>query len=136
MKAREAFEKVLKLDSQDAQAHYFIGLIEYEKGNVEKAKFRFQLAHECLSSLVDTLQLPIDVKQVQLEFPSDYETRVYYKDGWYMTPKDPLAAYKDFHSLDADSTYRIQLKARNRESWIRRSAIIGFFVVFSFFLGR
>jgi len=134
--ARAAFGKVLQLDSRDAQAHYFIGLIEYEEGNVEKAKFRFQLAHECLSSLVDTLKLPIDVKQVQLEFPGDYETRVYYKDGWYMTPKDPLAAYKDYHSLDADSTYKIQLKARNRESWVRSSTIIGFLVVLSFFLGR
>ena len=72
--ASAAFGKVLQLDSRDAQAHYFIGLIEYEEGNVEKAKAKFQLAHECLSSLVDTLKLPIGVKQVQLEFPGDYET--------------------------------------------------------------
>ena len=134
-KAREAFEKALLLDSQDAQAHYFLGLIEYEEGNVEKAKTRFQIAYECLGSSLETSSLPPDTEQLQLEFPREYEARVYYKDGWYIKPKDASAVNKDVHSLEVDSTYRIELKPKRKESWIRRG-MIGLVLAFSFFLAR
>lgn len=147
--AREAFEKVLELDSQDAQAHYFLGLIEYEEGNVEKAKVRFQISHECLGTALENLGLSADVgeldvlpndKQVQLEFSDEYEAKVYYKDGWYLTEKK--AAYgnkgsygKEIKTLEAGSTYRIDLKSGRKESWGRRFAI-GLVLALTFFLAR
>lgn len=160
---RAAFEMVLKSDSQNAQAHYFLGLVEYEEGNVEKAKTRFQIAHECVDGLMgswahEPIDLP-DAKQVQLEFPDGYEARIYYKDGWYVKPKNvgspkasPVkkkesdvgspaqasayagAARKSVYSLEAGSSYRIEVKS-GKTLWIRRS-VIGLFVALSFFLAR
>lgn len=135
-KAREAFKSVLDLDSQNAEAHYFLGLIEYEEGNPEKAKARFQIAHECLSLSVDTMDLPVNSGQVQLEFTDDYEANVYYKDGWYMKPKDPLAAHRSFCSLDAGSTYKVKLKPTQKYSWARRGMVIAFAVAISFLMAR
>ncbi len=135
-KAREAFESVLDLDSQNAEAHYFLGLIEYEEGNPEKAKARFQIAHECLSLSVDTMDLPVNSGQVQLEFTDDYEASVYYKDGWYMKPKDPLAVHRPFYSLDAGSTYKVKLKPTQKYSWARRGMVIAFAVAISFLMAR
>jgi tetratricopeptide (TPR) repeat protein len=135
-KAREAFESVLELDSQNAEAHYFLGLIEYEEGNLEKAKARFQIAHECLGLSIDTMDLPVNSGQVQLEFPDDYEASVYYKDGWYMKSKDPLAVHRHFYSLDAGSTYRVKLKSTYKYSWARRGMITAFIVAISFLMAR
>lgn len=134
-KAREAFEKVLDLDSQSAQAHYFLGLIEYEEGNIEEAKTRFQIAHECLGPLSVSSQLPIDAKQVQVEFPHEYESRVYYMDGWYVTPKESAVGNRNIHLLAAGSAYRIRLKPKHSGSWIRKG-IVGVVIAFSFFLAR
>ena len=133
--AREAFEKALDLDSQSAQAHYFLGLIEYEEGNIEEAKTRFQIAHECLGLSSELPQLPINAKQAQIEFPDEYEPRMYYRDGWYVSPKDPAAADKGVHSLEAGSTYRVELKPKRKRSLIR-TGIVGLIVAFSFFLAR
>ena len=133
--ARKAFGKVLEIDSQDAQAHYFLGLIEYEEGNVEKAKTRFQIAHDCLGSSQVLPQLPIDDKQVQLEFPDGYGARVYYKDGWYVSTKDAATIHKAVHSLEAGSTYRIELRSEHRESWVSRG-MIGLIVAITFLLAR
>lgn len=135
-KSREAFEKVIELDSKEPKAHYYLGLIEYEEGNIEKAKARFQIAHECLGSWVDTLEIPVDAKQVQMEFPDNYEARIYYKDGWYITSKAPLNIRKPFYSLDTGSAYRIKIKSENSASWIFRSIMIGSVIMFSFFLSR
>lgn len=136
-KAREAFGKVLELDAQNAQAHYFLGLIEYEEGNIEKAKTRFQIAHECLKPYsVSSMTIPTpDAKQIQLEVSNDYEARVYYKDGWYRRPKYSSSIDKTVHSLEAGSSYRIELKPRYKESWAR-SGIIGLILVASFFMAR
>ena len=133
--ARAAFEAVLNLDSQNAQAHYFLGLIEYEEGNVEKAKTRFQIAHDCLALSPSISQGRPDAKQAQVEFPNDYEAKVYYRDGWYIRPKDPRSGDKAVHSLEAGSSYRIELRPKYRESWIRKGAI-GFIMMLSFFLAR
>jgi tetratricopeptide (TPR) repeat protein len=135
-KAREAFERVLELDSQNTEAHYFLGLIEYEEGNAEKAKTRFQIAHECLSLSVGTMDLPVNSGQVQLEFPDDYEASIYYKDGWYINPKDLMAVHKPFYSLDAGSTYRIKLKPTHKYSWTRRGMVIASIVAISFLMAR
>ncbi len=134
-KAREAFEKVLDLDSQNAQAHYFLGLIEYAEGNIEEAKARFQIAHECLGLSSEIPQLPINAKQAQIEFPDEYEPRMYYRDGWYVSPKDPAAANRGVHPLEAGSTYRVELKPKRKRSLIR-TGIVGLIVAFSFFLAR
>jgi len=133
--AREAFEKALALNSQDAHAHYFLGLIEYAEGNIEKAKARFQIAHECLDLSSEISQLPISDKQAQVEFPDEYEVRMYYKDGWYVNPKDPAVARRGVHPLESGSTYRIELKQKHKGSWFR-AGIVGLVVVFSFFLSR
>ncbi len=133
--AREAFEKVLELDSRNAQAHYFLGLMEYEEGNIEKAKTRFQIAHECLESFEAVDPLVIDDEHVQIEFPEDYESRISNKDGWYISPKDPDAFDKTVHSLEAGSTYRLALRSKRKYSWVRRGAI-GLALVVSFLLAR
>lgn len=151
-RAREAFEKVLDLDSQDAQAHYFLGLIEYEEGNIERAKTRFRIAHECVSGLMDSwaygsvsqltcesMRTLPDTKQVQLEFPDEYKARVYYKDGWYVKskPESRIEAHGpiDLLTLEAGSAYRIELEPGRKESWARRG-IIGLIVAMSFLLAR
>ncbi len=134
-KAREAFEKVLDLDSQSAQAHYFLGLIEHEEGNIEEAKTRFQIAHECLGLSSEFLQLPINAKQALIEFPDEYEPRMYYRDGWYVSPKDPGVANSGGYSLEAGSTYRVELKLKRNRSLIH-TGIVGLIVAFSFFLAR
>jgi len=135
-KAREAFEKALELDSQSAQAHYFLGLIEYEEGNVEEARTRFQIAHECLAtSSSGTAHLPMDTKQAQIEFPDEYEPRMYHKDGWYVSPKGTAVAHGGIHSLTAGSTYRIELKPKRGSSWVR-TGVVAVIVAFSFFLAR
>jgi tetratricopeptide (TPR) repeat protein len=138
--AREVLEKALELNIRDARAHYFLGLIEYEEGNIEKAKTRFQIAHESLGSLSEAPELSVDAREVQLEFPHEYEAKIYYKDGWYVKSKkksiDPLTDRPiDLLTLEAGSTYRIELTPAHKESWIRRG-MIGLIVAFSFFLAR
>ncbi len=133
--AREAFEKVLELDSQNAQAHYFLGIIEYEAGNMEKAKARFQIAHECLEASQAVDLSTTDNEYAQIEFPEDYEARIYNKDGWYISPKDPDVLHKNVHSLEAGSTYRITLRSKRKYSWIQRG-VIGLALAFSFLLAR
>ena len=134
-KAREAFEKALGLDSQSAQAHYFLGLIEHEEGNVEEARTRFQIAHECLSSSSEAAHLPIDAKQAQIEFPDEYEPRMYHRDGWYVSPKGAAVAHRGIHSLATGSTYRIELKPKHGRPWVH-TGVVAVIVAFSFFLAR
>jgi len=132
-KSREAFEKVLNTDSRNSRAQYFLGLIEYEEGNIEKAKIRFQIAYECLETQRDAIQLPADAKKVRLEFPDEYKANIYYKDGWYLKPKNKSETSSV--SLNAGSDYRIELKSNHKETWINKS-IIGIVIAFSFFLVR
>ena len=40
--ARKVFENAITLDSKNSQAHYFLGLLDYEKGDIEKAISRFR----------------------------------------------------------------------------------------------
>ena len=77
----------------------------------------------------------IDNKQAQLEFPDDYESRIYYRDGWYVKPKDPSAVSKTIQSLEAGSTYKIELKPQRKEMWIIKG-IIGIAIALTFFLAR
>jgi tetratricopeptide (TPR) repeat protein len=130
-KAREAFEMVLRLENRDAQAHYFLGLIEYEEGNIDRAKARFQIAHECLSSMQDDTVLPIDDNRIQLEFPEEYKVRIYYKDGWYITPKDNPD--ETIYSLETGSKYRIRLEKSDKNSFIPKT-LLGLAIAISFFL--
>ncbi len=116
--AREAFERALRQDNQDAQVHYFLGLIEYEEGNIEKAKTRFQIAHECLSSFKNGNLLADD-----------------YKDGWYVVPKDPAVMNSNIQSLESGSTYRIKLEPSSGKSLIAKTVVVSF-IALSFFLAR
>lgn len=132
--ARTFYEKVLTTDSQNAIAQYFLGLIEYEEGNIDKAKLRFQIAYECLKpkDLAEPLINQPDSKKIILEFPDNYEAKTYYKDGWYLSPKTSLGKSV---SLDTGSTYKIKLNPKNREPWLSRG-MIGFAIFLSFFLAR
>ena len=139
--AREAFQKLLNIDNRDAQAHYFLGLIEYELGNAAEAKSRFQTAYECLEEKV---KIPDDAQQskelldsdkVQMEFPDEFEVNMYYKDGWYVSPKTMAAYRENAYKLDTGSNYRVEVKSEGRESWVHRG-VVGLVVLFSFLLAR
>lgn len=133
--ARKAFDNTLKLNSKNVQAQYFLGLIEYEEGNIEKAKLRFQIAHECSGLPSESKPLQIEAKQAQLQFPGDYQARIYYKDGWYIKSKNPSDVNKTLFSLDAGSNYKIELKSKHTKSWLT-SGIVGSVVLLSFLLAR
>jgi tetratricopeptide (TPR) repeat protein len=133
--ARMAFENIVKLDSRNPQAQYFLGLIEYEEGNIEKSKARFQIAYDCLDLQSGTELPKIDMKQAELQFPDDYKARIYYKDGWYVRPKNPSDISKTILSLEEGSSYKIELKPEHKSSW-RNRGIIGLVVLLSFFLVR
>jgi len=133
-KSREAFENILKIDSQNFYAQYYLGLIEYEEGNTEKARIRFQIAYEFLPDSIkkNNMKLPADT-EVQLEFPDEYQANVYYKDGWYIKPKNISANKRT--SLEAGSNYRIELKPDYRKP-LMISSIAGILVLVSFLLAR
>jgi tetratricopeptide (TPR) repeat protein len=133
--ARSEFQKVLELESQNPQAHYYLGLIDYEQGNIQKAKTRFRIAHECLSDSVDTVQLPTDDKQVQLEVPDGYIATTYYRDGWYTRPKNPKIIRESLHSLEVNSTYKIQLKSEREKPWTF-GTVMAVVLALSFFIAR
>ena len=133
--ARKAFDNVLKLNSRNVQAQYFLGLIEYEEDNIEKAKIRFQIAHECLGLPSESKPLQIDAKQAQLQFPDDYQARIYYKDGWYIRPKNSSDVNTNLLSLDSGSDYKIELKSNHTKSWLI-SGVVGSVVLLSFLLAR
>jgi hypothetical protein len=133
--ARKAFDNVLKLNSKNVQAQYFLGLVEYEEGNIEKAKIRFQIAHECLGLPSESKSLQINAKQAQLQFPDNYQARIYYKDGWYIRPKRASDVNMNLLSLDSGSNYKIELKSNHTKSWLI-SGIVGSVVLLSFLLAR
>ncbi len=132
--ARAFFEKVLSIDSQNAYAQYFLGLIEYEEGNIDRAKLRFQIAYEFLKpeDLVKPLMSIPDDRKILLEFPYNYKARIFYKDGWYVSPKSSIS---NSVSLDTGSTYRIKLNQKQKEPWLGRG-VIGFAIFLSFLLAR
>jgi tetratricopeptide (TPR) repeat protein len=132
-KAREIFDNVLKINSKNVQAQYFLGLIEYEEGNIEKAKIRFQIAHECLG--LPSESKPFEAKQMQLQFPDDYQARIYYKDGWYIRPKNLSDINKSLLLLDAGSNYKIELKSVHTKPWLI-SGIVSSVVLLCFLLAR
>jgi tetratricopeptide (TPR) repeat protein len=135
VEARKAFDNVLKLNSKNVQAQYFLGLVEYEEGNIEKAKIRFQIAHECLGLPSESKPLQIGAKQAQLQFPDNYQARIYYKDGWYIRPKSSSDINTNLLSLDSGSDYKIELKSNHTKSWLI-SGVVGSVVLLSFFLAR
>jgi len=131
--ARKAYDNVLQLNSKNVLAQYFLGLIEYEEGNIEKSKIRFQIAHECLG--LPSESKPFEAKQMQLQFPDDYQARIYYKDGWYIRPKNLSDVNKSLLLLDAGSNYKIELKSNHAKPWLISGAV-GSIVLLSFFLAR
>jgi tetratricopeptide (TPR) repeat protein len=103
--ARVHFQAALEEDSQNAEAHYFLGVIEYENGNIEAAKARFQLAHEVVSNFKQNVQ------KAELQFPDGYNVRVYYKDGWYLqSKKAPILSEAATYSFQTGSTYKVSIK--------------------------
>ena len=136
-KAQDIFNNVLKSDSRNVQAQYFLGIIEYEEGNTEKARIRFQIAHDCLPYLSNASKTSIDDKKIQLEFSDKYETSVYYKDGWYIKPKRGSTESNNIHLLDVNSNYRINMKPKSeKDSLLAVSGIIGSIILLSFFAAR
>ena len=132
--ARSFYEKVLSTDSQNAIAQYFLGLIEYEEGNIDRAKLRFQIAYECLKPKDQAKPLTNipDERKIILEFPDNYEAKIYYKDGWYLSPKTSLDRSV---SLDAGSTYKVKLNPKSKEPLLNKG-MVGFAIFLSFLLAR
>lgn len=133
--AHAAFENVIALDSENVQAHYFLGVLNYEEGDVEKAISRFQIAHDCLNPLSETIPLKIEEKQAQLQFPDSYEARIYRKDDWYIKSKNPSDIDKSTVSLEAKSSYGIEIEPKNRHPLVSRM-VIGMSILVSFALIR
>jgi tetratricopeptide (TPR) repeat protein len=131
-KARDIFENMIKSDSKNAQVQYFLGLVEYEDGNLEKAKVRFQIAYDCLSPLVGTAITSIGDRKVLFEMSDNYEALVYYKDGWYLRSKNPDSLT---HSLDIGSNYRIEISPKSKRFWMT-GGIIGSIIALSFLSAR
>lgn len=132
-KAREVFDNLLSMDNQNPIAHYFLGLIEYQQGNTVRAKAYIQIAHDLLSPMQTDNKVTIDEKHAQIEFPEEYKVRVYYKDGWYIMPKELLT--RKVYSLETGSTYKIKLESPTKSSFITRISL-GLAIAISLFLMR
>ncbi len=117
-KAREIFEKVIKKDMKNPQAHLYLGLIEYEKGSLERAKTRFQIAYECLIDAKDIEKMP-NPDQIQLEFSDKDKVWLYNKDGWYLRQKNP-EENQSVLLLDSGSNYKVLFKPTSKMSLLSR----------------
>lgn len=128
--ARVFFKKALAKDNQNAEAHYFLGVIEYESGNIEAAKERFRLAHAAVSNSKQNVQ------KAELQFPEGYNVRVYYKDGWYLqSKKAPISkvagkastfSKPGTYSFQTGSTYKVLIKEpRKRKLNLYAKLLVG-----------
>lgn len=132
-KAREVFDNLLNIDSQNPIAHYFLGLIEYQQGNIVKAKAYIQIAHGLLNSMQTDNKMPIDEKHVRIEFPEEYKVMIYYKDGWYIMPKE--MSTRTVYTLETGSNYKIKLEPPTKSSFITKT-LLGVAIAISLLLMR
>jgi tetratricopeptide (TPR) repeat protein len=132
--AQEIFNKVLEIDLKNPQAQFFLGLIEYENGNFEKAKTRFQIAYECIDSAKYIEQEMPNPGQIQLEFPDKNKANLYYKDGWYLKQKGSNNN-QTLLSLDSGSNYKVLFKPTNKTNLLSKITI-GVIITLSFLLVR
>jgi hypothetical protein len=131
-----------------ATAQYLLGVIEYNEGNVEAARVWFQRAWEALedsplplrfrSPRIGPLIRGTEAGKVtalptssavpaKIQFPEGYKVNVYYRDGWYIQPKDSSVGRKsmglpsppragvggaaNLYSFLPGSTYKIRVEA-------------------------
>jgi len=94
--ALKALRKAIKLDPQNPEALYYMGVVEFNLGESARALSRFRAAHEALSLRPPTLTL----------IPSDrIELIPTYKDGWKVYPKGRSRKLV----LQGGSSYRIDV---------------------------
>ena len=123
------------VNSDSAITQYLLGVIEYKEGNVELAKVWFQRAYESLEAEESKIgvyrrQTPTKTQAfrrallneslilaapAKVQFPEGYKVNVYYRDGWYTQPKDPLVGKKQVYSFLPGSTYKIRVEAENAQ---------------------
>lgn len=143
-----------------ATAQYLLGVIEYNEGNVELAKVWFQRAYESLEAeedyrnrtfrtftaqtltfgraLSDKSAPPATPAKVQ--FPEGYKVNIYYRDGWYIQPKNTSVGKKQVYSFLPGSTYKIRVEAENEQSGRKRvnigMKVIAALVMISWLMSR
>jgi hypothetical protein len=111
---------------------------EYNEGNVELAKIWFQRAWESLESdggkataktqaFRHELEQAPPAKPAKVQFPEGYKVDVYYRDGWYIQPKNSDFGEKALPQVTAEqseqvysflpgSTYKIRLQIEDEHS--------------------
>jgi len=111
-----------------AIAQYLLGVIEYNEGNVELARVWFQRAYESLEAEEGNVtaqktqafgraldKSPPPATPAKVQFPEGYKVNVYYRDGWYIQPKNPSVGKKQVYSFLPGSTYKIRVEAENEQ---------------------
>ena len=108
-----------------ATAQYLLGVIEYNEGNVEAARVWFQRAWEALednplpplirgTEAGKVTALPTSsTAPAKIQFPEGYKVNVYYRDGWYIQPRNPSVGKErpKVYSFLPGSTYKIRVEA-------------------------
>lgn len=108
--ALKALREAIKLDPQNPDVLYYMGVAEFNLGESAKALSRFRAAHEALSLRPPTLTL----------IPSDrIELIPTYKDGWKVYLKNRSQKLL----LRGGSSYRIAVREKGR-SKLGRSMLI------------
>ncbi|MBC8232376.1 hypothetical protein H8E77_22745 [bacterium] len=105
--------------TSNSTTQYLLGVIEYNEGNVELAKIWFQQAYESLEAeegkiaaqKTQTFGRALDKSSPQatpakVQFPEGYKVDVYYRDGWYIQPKNSSAGEKVVPTFEKGSALR------------------------------
>jgi hypothetical protein len=127
-------------EADSATVQYSLGVIEYNEGNVESAKVWFQRAYESLegdkgarlatarkTQMFGSINKPPEATPAKVQFPEGYKVNVYYRDGWYIQPKDssvgnaltPVLSRRErelVYSFLPGSTYKIRVEAENEQN--------------------
>ena len=127
-------------EADSATVQYSLGVSEYNEGNVESARVWFQRAYESLEGdkgarLATALKTqkfgsrsrPLEATPAKVQFPEGYKVDVYYRDGWYIQPKDspvgnaltPVLSQRNrelVYSFLPGSTYKIRVEAENEQN--------------------
>jgi hypothetical protein len=138
--------------SDSAIAQYLLGVIEYNEGNVELARVWFQQAWGSLETAEDeiaaqktqafgrALDKSTPPAAAKVQFPEGYKVNVYYRDGWYIQPKNSSVEEKQVYSFLPGSSYKIRLEVENEHPARKRintgMKVIAAFVMISWLMSR
>ena len=130
-------EKRRSGSSDSATTQYLLGVIDYNKGDVASAKVWFQRAWESLKAeegaeggRTKKDEFTPSATPAKVQFPEGYKVNVYYRDGWYIQPKNPsvlsaataaqAGGKKQVYSFLPGSTYKIRVKPENEQPGHKR----------------